>query len=493
MRRALLLLAALPACLLLVVAVRTLRFRSRQMVVAPVPVAAVDPGAADRLAQAIRFQTVSHQEAKRLDREQFLGLHRHLAEGFPALHQALDRELVARYSLLFTWRGRDARLPPLLLLSHLDVVPVEPGTERAWTHPPFAGWIGEGYIWGRGAMDDKAGVLGLLEAVEDLVRTGYQPRRTIYLAFGHDEEVGGGRGAGAIAALLATRGIRPALVLDEGLPIADGLVPGVPGPVAMVGTAEKGYLSVELVVRSEGGHSSTPPRRTAVGTLAGAIQRLERELPPPAIRGATARLLAFLGPEMPLGQRVAFANLWLFRRVVERALAGSPATDALIRTTTAPTMLEGSVKENVLPARARGVVNFRIRPGDSIEGVLAHVRATVRSARVAIAPFGTTMSEPSPEAPTDSPEFRALQRTIGQVFPGVLVTPSLVLGGTDARHYAALCPNVFRFLPLRVTADDLRRPHGTDERIGVDDYEHLVRFYGQLIRNLDGPQLDGGP
>jgi len=486
MRRALLLLSAAPACLVLVVAVRTLRFRSRQMVVVPVPVAAVDPGAADRLAQAIRFRTVSYQNPKRLDRDQFLGLHRHLAEGFPAVHRVLARELVAQYSLLFTWRGTDAGLAPLLLLSHLDVVPVEPGTEDKWTHPPFAGWIGDGYVWGRGTMDDKAGVLGLLEAVEDLVRAGYRPRRTVYLAFGHDEEVGGGHGAVQIAALLAARGVRPALVLDEGLPIAEGVVPGVAGAVAMVGTAEKGYLSVELVVRSEGGHSSTPPRRTAVGTLAGAIQRLERELPAPAIAGASARLLEFLGPEMPLPRRAALANLWLFRRLVARGLAASPASDALIRTTTAPTMLEGSVKENVLPARARAVVNFRIRPGDSIAGVLAHVRATVRSARVTIAPFGTTMSEPSPESPADSQEFRAVQRTIGQVFPGVLVTPSLVLGATDARHYAALGANVFRFLPLRVTADDLRRPHGTDERIGIDDYEALVRFYGQLIRNLDG-------
>ncbi len=486
MRRVLLVLGAVPVCLVLVLGGRTLLFRSRQLTVETVRARPVDPGAAERLGQAIRFRTVSYQNPRRLDPEQFLGLHRYLSDAFPGVHRTLGRETVEQYSLLYAWKGSDAALPPLLLLGHLDVVPVEPGTEGAWTHRPFAGRVMDGYVWGRGAMDDKAGVLGALEAAEDLVRAGFRPRRTVLFAFGHDEEVGGRRGAARIAALLAARGVRPALVLDEGLPIVEGVVPGVAAPVAMVGTAEKGYLSVELVVRSEGGHSSTPPRRTAVGILASALHRLERKPLPPVISGATARLFEFLGPEMPFVPRVVLANPWLFRGMLERRLAASPATDALIRTTAAPTMLEGSVKENVLPTRARAVVNFRIRPGETTESVLAHVREAVHDRRVAVAPFGATSSEPSPESSPDSAEFRRLQRTIAQVFPGVVVTPGLVLGATDARHYAALSPNVFRFLPLRATADDVNRPHGTDERIAVDVYEDMVRFYGKLIRNLDG-------
>src|SRR5262245_17919596 len=292
MRRVLVALLALGLLSpVLVVAGRTLLFTSRQITVAPVAARPIDPGPPERLAQAFRFRTVSYQNPKRFDRDQFTGLHRYLAETYPGVHRTCARELVEQYSLLFTWRGSEADLAPLLLLSHQDVVPVEPGTEDDWTYPPFAGRIAEGFVWGRGSMDDKAGVLGLLEAVEDLVRTGFRPRRTIYLAFGHDEEVGGRRGAVQIAKLLASRGVRPALVLDEGLPIAVDLVPDVQNPVAMVGTAEKGYLSVELVVRGEGGHSSTPPPHTTIGILADAISRLERKQPSPEIAGATARLL----------------------------------------------------------------------------------------------------------------------------------------------------------------------------------------------------------
>lgn len=482
MRRALVLLGIGPAALAAVVLVRTLCFTSRQVRVAPAPVTAVDAGAAGRLAQAIRFRTISHQNPARFDAREFLGLHAYLAEAFPGVHRTLSREVVEGYSLLFTWKGREPELKPLLLLSHLDVVPVEAGTERAWTEAPFAGQISDGYVWGRGSMDDKAGVLGLLEAVELLVRTGFCPRRTILLAFGHDEEVGGGHGAVRIAALLRRRGIAPELALDEGLSIAEGVVPGVDAPVAMVGIAEKGYLSVELVVEAEGGHSSTPPPETAVGILATAIHNLERHPFPPAIDGAARRLLEFVGPEMPFADRVAIANLWLFGGRVRRRLEGAPANDALIRTTIAPTMLQGSVKENVLPARARAVVNFRIRPGDSVANVLAHVRTAVDDPRVAITPLRTTLSEPSRESSVSGQPFVILQRTIREVFPGVIVAPSLVLGATDARHYAALSDNVFRFLPVHVLAEDMRRPHGTNERIGVADYENVVRFYAQFIR-----------
>ena len=485
MRRVLVAIAVLLAVLALVVTANTLRFGSRQIVVAPVAPLTLDAAGAEHLAGAIRFRTVSHQDPAQVDRAAFLAFHRYLAETFPGAHGSLAPETVAGASLLFTWKGRAADAAPLLLLAHQDVVPVDPATEGAWTHPPFAGEIADGFVWGRGALDDKASLVALLEAVERLVADGFAPRRTIHLAFGHDEEVGGREGAVALAALLRERGVAPLVVLDEGLALTESIVSGVAAPVALVGIAEKGYVSVELVVQAEGGHSSTPPPETAVGILAAALARLERQQMPAVVAGPVRGLLEALGPEMPFTNRVAFANLWLFGPLVTRVLAETPTTNALVRTTTAPTMLDASVKENVLPVRARAVVNFRILPGDSTAGVLAHVRAVVADPRVAVEPLRTTLSEPSPESRVDSPGFAAIARTIREVFPAAIVAPSLVLGATDARHYADLGADVYRFLPLRYGPDDLRRLHGIDERLAVADYADAVRFYARLIRNLD--------
>ncbi|HYR96476.1 MAG TPA: M20 family peptidase [Candidatus Binatus sp.] len=487
MRRVMLLAGATLAALALVLVANTLRFESRQMAVEPLAPMALDGDVPLRLAAALRFRTVSHQDPAELDGKQFAGLRRWLEKSFPRVHRALSREAVAEHSALFTWTGRERDLPPVLLLAHLDVVPVDPVTQTAWTHPPFAGEIADGWIWGRGAMDDKAAVVGLFEAVERLLAGGFVPRRTFLLAFGHDEEVGGGHGAVAIARLLGERKVSPLFVLDEGLAVTEGIFGDVPAPVALIGIAEKGYLSVELTVASEGGHSSTPPRETAVGILSAAIHALEQHPARAELVGPARRLFEFIGPETGFATRLALANLWLFGPLVRSRLAASPASDALIRTTTAPTMLEGSVKENVLPARARGVVNFRIRPGETVASVLEHVRTTVADARVRIAALGPTMSEPSPESHVDSSGFAAVARTIRQVFPGAVVAPSLVLGATDSRHYAALSADVYRFLPFRVRPDDMRRPHGIDERIGVEDYRDAVRFYTQLIRNADPP------
>lgn len=483
MKRILLLLGVVLVLLLAVVLARTAMVESKQVRTEPVADLAVDArAAAERLAGAIRFPTISHEGGARVDDAAFRGLHQYLEQSFPRVHSALKREVVAGFSLLYTWQGTDPQLPPILLMSHTDVVPVEPGTEKAWTHPPFSGRIVDGYVWGRGAMDDKAGVLGILEAVELLLGKGYRPERTVYLAFGHDEEVGGAKGAAALAAVLEKRGVRPDFILDEGGIIAEGIVPGVEAPVALISTAEKGYVSVELVAEAAGGHSSMPPRNTAIGKLAEAVRRLEENPLPARIDGATKRSFEYLAPEMPFGPRMFLANLWLFGPLAERKFGADPAADSRIRTTTAATVFQGGVKENVLPSRARAVVNFRILPGDTIEGVLRHVRETV-GPDVKVAVTGSFPTEPSPESAVHGPEFGLLQRTIAQVFPGMLVSPNLLSGGTDTKHYRKLSRNVYRFLPVRIGEGDLARIHGTNERIGVESYGEAVRFYAQLLRN----------
>jgi carboxypeptidase PM20D1 len=332
-------------------------------------------------------------------------------------------------------------------------------------------------------LDNKDAVLGTLEAVEWLLGEGFQPQRTVYLAFGHDEEIGGRMGAAQITEFLSDQGVQLDYVLDEGLAVTEGILASIQHPVALVGIAEKGYTSLELTVESEGGHSSMPPAHTAVGVLSTAIHKLERAPMPARLPGPTRQMFRFLAPEMPFVMRAAFANLWLAEPLVKRMLAAKPATNAMVRTTTAATMFEAGIKDNVLPDRARAVVNFRILMGDDFDGIIDHVRRAIGDERVAVRPLFEFGSEPSRVSDTDSISFRALHQTICQVFPGVLVAPGLVLGATDSRHYAGLTDNIYRFSPIRVGPGDLDRIHGTDERISVDDYGRAVRFYVQLIRN----------
>jgi carboxypeptidase PM20D1 len=486
MRRALaaVALALLAFALLLVARAALLRPPRDDVPPAPRVALADEPAMLERLAAAIRIQTLSHQDPAQDDPAVFQAFREHLEASFPALHAALRRELVNGRSLLYTWPGRDPSLPGVVLMAHQDVVPVEPGTEGGWEQPPFSGAVADGFVWGRGTMDTKGKLLALCEAVELLAREGFQPQRTTYLAFGHDEEVGGREGALVIAQRFQREGARFAWVLDEGGTIGTGIVPGVAAPVALIGISEKGYATLALTATAAGGHSSMPPPQTAIGILAEAVRRLESHPLPAGLRGATRHFLASVAPSMRFPLRVVVANQDLLEPLVLRALAGSPRGNAAIRTTTAVTMIQGGVKENALPASARAIANFRLLPGDTVESVLAFVRRVVDDPRVTVEVLaGSTALDPSTESRIDGDAFALLARTIRASYPGVVIAPNLVLGGTDARYFHPLSDSVYRFGPLHVEPEDLKRPHGTNERIGVADYLDSVRFYVQLLRN----------
>lgn len=481
-RRLALVLAAAIVVLVAVCLWRTARLTPHAVQTEPVDSAiAAATATPERLAGALRFPTVSSQESGRFDPAPFLGLHDYLATAFPATHAALQREIVGEYSLLFTWTGTDPALDPILLMGHLDVVPVE--AEERWTHPPFGGAVADGFVWGRGTLDDKGSVLAILEAVELLVTQGFRPQRTVYLAFGHDEEVGGGNGAREISRILQERARRLAFLLDEGGVVAEGVVPGVARPTAMIGVVEKGTVNVQLVVERPGGHSSMPPAHTAVGILSRAITRLEDNPMAARLTPVTERTFTLLAPEMSFLPRFFLANLWLFRPVVVGMMARDERAAATLRTTTAATMIRGSPKSNVLPSRAEAVVNFRILPGDSPEDVVAHVQRVVNDTAVDVIPQGRG-SLPSAVADYDSPEYGKLEKTIAQLFPGVVTVPFLMIAATDTRHYEPLTRNVFRFNPFVVSPDMVNGVHGTNERMRADDFARGVRFYAQLIRNL---------
>ena len=477
-------LLAVVTVVIAVVIVKALTLESRQVASEPPNRASLDAAAlAQRLAAAVRFRTVSSRDPAQVQWGEFAAMRGWLEKTFPRAHLALRRETINEHSLLYTWQGTDAAAAPALLAAHFDVVPVEPGTEKAWTQPPFEGRIADGFIWGRGTMDDKEALMAIMESVEMLAARGFRPRRTVLLAFGHDEEIGGEQGAARIAALLKERGIQPELALDEGLVITERMIPGVRAPVALVGVAEKGVVSVELVAEAEAGHASRPALPTAVGILANALARLEAKQFPVRLERPVREMFAFAAGEMTLPMKAVFGNFWLFEGLVRKQLTAAPATAAQVRTTTAPTMLWGSVQENVLPAAARAVVNYRILQGDSIQGVLRHVKRAIDDPRVRVSIYPGTTAEPSPISATDSPAFMTLQRTIRQVFPEAIVAPSMMIGASDARLYAGVSRDVYRFVPLVIVSQDLVRIHGTNERITIENYERIVRFYLQLLEN----------
>jgi carboxypeptidase PM20D1 len=461
--------------------VLTARYVPTETPVHPADAVAVPSGAAERLANAIRIATISAEDEGAFDAAAFADLHAYLQRAFPRVHSDLQRETVAKHSLLYTWPGSDPTLKAILLVGHMDVVPVEPGTEDEWQQEPFGGRISNGYIWGRGAIDNKSAVLGTLEAVEMLLADGFRPTRTVYLAYGHDEEVGGTNGARAIATLLEGRGVALEMVLDEGGVIGDGVLPGITAPVALVGIAEKGFVTVELSARVPGGHSSLPPRQGAVGIVSAAIAKLDENPMPARLEGPTQELFNRIGPLFPMTQRAAFANLWLTRPLVTGQLENRPATNAMVRTTTAPTIFQAGTKDNVLPSYAKAAINFRILPGDSIATVVEHVKRVIRDDRVDVIVGGRFSAEPSGVSSTTSAAFLSVERSIRSVTPDVVVAPYLVVVVTDARHYSRLSSNIFRFLPLRLTSPDLERMHGVNERIGVAEYERAIRTYRQII------------
>ena len=477
--------------LIVVVLVRTFRFSQPVEPVAQIECIEVDADAvAAHLSETIRCRTVSHGQDEPVEGKAFAELHQKLAELYPRVHAGLERQVIAEHSLLYTWKGSRPDLKPVLLMAHQDVVPVDPATLPAWEQLPFSGQIAGGadtsspdkhapYVWGRGCLDCKNQMVAELEAVEHLLGANWQPSRTLYLAFGHDEEVGG-MGAKAIANRLKEQGIRLEAVIDEGGALMEGLLSGVAGPVALVGNGEKNYLTLELSVTGKPGHSATPPRHTAIGILARALTRLEAN-PVPAHVDAVRPLFQGVGGAASFVQRLAIANLWLLGGVVRRSMERSPTANATIRTTTAVTMISGGVKDNILPREAKAMVNFRLLPEDSKQDVVDHVRRVIDDERVQISEPRSFSARAAPVSPIDAPPYKQLSRVIRQIFGDIPVAPFLVIGATDARHYSAICENVYRFSPLWMTGEDLGCIHGIGERIGVQDLARMVQFFVRLV------------
>lgn len=459
---------------------------SRQIAVTPVVKPAIDAeAAAKRLSGAIVLHTVSSADDPTLNAAEFEKLHLLLAQQYPMLHATLKKEVIGQHALLYTWTGTDTKAPPIALMAHQDVVPIASGTEDKWTHAPFSGDITDGFIWGRGSMDNKGNLLSQMEAIEMLIGSGFKPKQTIYLVAGDDEEVNGLRGAKPIAALLKERGIRLSWVLDEGLFIINGVIGGLDKPAALVGLAEKGYGTFFLSLDAAPGHSSMPPQHSAIGSMSAALARLENDPMPARIGGVAQQMFSTLAPEMKGINRVMLSNLWLTGPLVRSQLEKSPSTNATLRTTTALTIMQAGNKDNVLPGHVDAAVNFRILPGDTLSSVEAHMRKALANDAIQVKGYAGN-AEPSPISPTDSAGYRAIQHTLRQMFPDAVVAPGLMTAATDSRHLSGVSDATYRFSPMRLGPDDLGRFHGTNERISVVNYAEMIAFFRQLILNTGG-------
>ena len=473
-------LAALTIVILIaVVAARTAAFKSKQTVASSKISYPIDVNsAAARLAEAVTFKTVSGHDRSQFDFSQFSAFHDFLEKSFPLAHATLQKQVINSYGLLYTWKGSDPGLKPILLMAHQDVVPA---FDEGWDHTPFSGHIADDRVWGRGTLDDKGSLLGIMEAIEYLVKDGFKPSRSIYLSSGFDEEVGGREGAGKIAEHLRAQGLKFEYIIDEGMAATQGIAPGIPGWVALVGIAEKGFVSLELTTEAEGGHAAQPPRQTTVGILAAAIARLQAKPFPARLTGPATALFDYLGPEMPFPTKMIFANIWLFGGLLKRQLSSKPVTDASIRTTTAPTQFQGSAQDNILPMLAKAVINFRILQGDTVENVIMRVTKIIADPRIKVRPLAGNLFQPSPISPTSGWSFGMLNDTIREIMPDAIVAPTLVLGRTDCCYFVDLSPCCYRFVPQRVRTGELATIHGVNESLAIDSYGEMISFYIRLM------------
>jgi len=453
----------------------------------PLKSALINPSeASSRLSKAIQIKTISIASDDQIGQEAFIQFNQFLFENFPLTMRTLSLEYQAGHSLLLRWKSNNNR-DPMLFLSHSDVVDAQENTNSSdskWVYPPFSGQIDDRYIWGRGALDDKPMTLGILEAVESLIKQGYtNPNRDIYIAITHDEEIGGHQGAKKIAAYLNVNGVFLEAIFDEGQAVTDGVIPDIESPVALIGISQKGYLTLKLEVEGEPGHSMMPPKETAISILSAALTQLTNAPMNTEISSPVQQMFKRLSREVSFPKNVILYHSWLTEPLIKLGLEQKPSTDALVRSSMSVNTVQGGIAENVLPKSAHAIVNYRIALHDTSDKIIEHVLKSIDDVRVKVTAV-SAIEEPAPITSTDSEAYRTLQKTIEQTFPSAVIAPSITLSTTDSRHFYHLSESILRFSPLFLRNKDLPRIHGINERISIDNYLKVIEFYHSLLQNL---------
>ncbi len=472
--------AIIPVILLLVLIasliIRTLRNKEKEIEKIDVPHYDIDrDGAAARLSGAIQIKTIGYDDIAKTELKPFYEFAAYLEKSYPDVHKIMEREVINGASLLYRWKGMSDSKKPALFCAHIDVVPVEAGTDGDWKYPPYSGSISEGAVWGRGTQDIKVQIITLLEAAETMIAKGFVPERDIFFAFGHDEETRRYDGADRIAARLKEKGVSLEYVLDEGGCVIDNAVAGIKRPIAFIGIAEKGFVNIRLSVKGAGGHSSMPPVHSAAGLISRAVCKIESNQFPLTLTESVKEMFRSLSPAMSFANRLFLSNLWLFAPLFKKIFAKADSGRAFLRTTMAPTMLAGSGAPNVLPQNASAVINARILHGDSSQRLKAHLEKVISDSSVIIEM--NQVYEPSKVSPVDSYGFNSIAKAVRVFWPESVVTPYLVVGGTDARKYEELTDCVYRFSPYRVDNSEMKQMHGTNEHISIDNIADSIAFY----------------
>ena len=437
------------------------------------------------LSDAIKFKTIADKEAANTDWAVFDAFHDFLKERYPLMHEKLELTVIARGSLVFRWKGTRSDLDPIALLSHQDVVPISEGTLDDWKHDPFEGVDDGEFIWGRGALDMKNHLIGVLESVETLLSEGFVPERDVYILLGHNEEVmcaTSENGATCICNYLKEKGVHLDAIIDEGGAILPVEVKGVINKhLAGIGVAEKGYADVEIAVTAKGGHSSQAPNHTAIGHLADVIKDIENHQFKAKMSPMMRELFDKIGRNCTYPARLVTCNLKLLEPALTKAMSFIPPAASMLRTTFGITMASGSPQANVLPQRASVTVNFRMFPGQTVDDVLEHLHKVIKNKKVEINLL-PGWKNPSAVSPTDTRSFKVIEKICHSMDDKAVVAPYLVMGGTDACHYQAVCENIYRYSPFLVSTSLLLTTHGTNERIPVSVMEDAVKFFKRYIR-----------
>jgi carboxypeptidase PM20D1 len=397
---------------------------------------------------------------------------------YPHMASGCKREIV-RNEVIYLYKGMSS-VSPAVLMAHYDVVPAD--ETAGWAHPPFSGDIGEGRVWGRGTLDTKCTLCAALEAAEKLLDSGFVPQNDIYFCFGGDEETKGLDAQEAVC-LLKQRNVYPSLVLDEGGAVIRGDILGIKGPFALIGLAEKGYMDVELVVRSAGGHTSVPPKVNPTSVMAEAIKRINSNPFDFKMNDMSKALIATVSKYASFRYRFVFANYWLFGGLVRHVIRKTgQELDALSRTTGAVTMLEASPAPNVIPSKVRAVANFRIAYQSSCDETLLRIQETLSDLDIEINIL--TGEEPSKMSIMDCPGFEKVKNAILGTWGKAAIFPYLMMAGTDARRFTEISDSVYRFSPLELSRKDLSSIHGVNESIDCEMFGKSVEFYVELIKSL---------
>lgn len=443
-----------------------------------VSLAALPTDAIKHMTEAIQIATETPNDAFEYDSAVFYSYRKLIEKNYPLVHQQLSRTVIDSFNYIYKWQGTDTTKLPMVLMAHYDVVPVEASAIKLWHAKPYGGEVKDNYIWGRGVLDDKSSMISLLEATEAQLKAGFIPSQTIYLCFGADEE-SNGRGAAAMVKYFESKKQRFDMVVDEGGEISTEDNKNIRQPIASVGVGEKGYVTLVLSVQRAGGHSSIPEKSSSIGILSKALHTIEENQIPtritPPIKAYLERISSY---NTNFFEKMQLSNLWLFEKWVLHNMTQNRSSNALVRTTLVPTVVNSGVRDNVIPTFATAMVNSRILPGETPNSVKAYVEKIVNDTNVKISIYPNYETMPSTTTEINSAAFKRVESAIHAVVKEVVVAPMLMVGATDSRNYRTLSDGVINFTPLT----DAKGYHGIDERMLISDYEKCFNYYTFLIK-----------